>query len=142
MAIDIPPPEKDGPAQSGPSRVPGNHGTERAIQNADRQLCTTSVLSRLMERIHPKPRLPRVRKRLVEADGCFLTEEVDPFTTRNSQRFFDERAADAATAKARADRKAREECMSSERSSCCLGTPGSTPGNGKGVRHPPKNGLF
>ena len=69
-----------------------------------------------MERIHPKPRLPRVRKQLVEADGCFLIEEVDPFTTRNSQRFFDERAADAATAKARAGRKAREECMSSERS--------------------------
>ena len=122
----------------GPSRVPGNHGTERAIENADRQLFTTSVLDRLMERIHPKPRLPRVRKQLVEADGCFLTREVDPFTTRKSRRFLNERAADAATAKARADRKAREECMSSERSDCCLGTPGSTPGGGSGVRHRPE----
>ena len=67
-----------------------------------------------MERIHPKPRLPGVRKRLVEADGCFLTREVDPFTTRNSQRFFNEHAADVATAKrALAARHVRNACRAS-----------------------------
>ena len=62
-----------------------------------------------MERVQPEPRLPKVRKRLVEADGRFLAEEVDSFTTCNSQRFFDDRAADTPTAKGLGDREVREE---------------------------------
>ena len=64
-----------------------------------------------MERVQPNPRQSKVRKRLVEADGCFLAEEVDSFTTCNSKRFFHERAAYAATSEPDADGEVRKECL-------------------------------
>ena len=73
--------------------------------------CATSILSGFMERVQTKAWLPKVRKGLVEANRRFLAEQVDPFTTGNSQRFFDERPADPTTAIAGADSEVREKCL-------------------------------
>ena len=73
--------------------------------------CATSILSGFMERVQTKAWLPKVRKGLVEANRRFLAEQVDPFTTGNSQRFFDKRTADPTTAMAGADSEVREKCL-------------------------------
>ena len=52
-----------------------------------------------------------MRKRLVEADGCILAQEVDAFPARGSERRFNKHVADATTAETGVDGDTREECL-------------------------------